>query len=95
MSAEKASIDFHYKIEHYKEQYESMDAKIEVDLSFIKVFNGGELVKIFFFSIYVTSIIMQQYVVSRSSPLKNYENKGKRSLPPRKGKPYEESSSRK
>lgn len=43
MSAEKASIDFHYKIEHYKEQYEPMDAKIEVDSSFIKVFNGGQL----------------------------------------------------
>lgn len=42
MSAEKASIDFHYKIEHYKEQYETMDAKIECDLSFIKVFNGGQ-----------------------------------------------------
>ena len=42
MSAEKASIDFHYKIEHYKEQYDPMDAKIEVDLSFIKVFNGGK-----------------------------------------------------
>lgn len=42
MSVEKASIDFHYKIEHYKEQYESMDAKIEMDSSFIKVFNGGQ-----------------------------------------------------
>lgn len=43
MSTEKASIDFHYKIEHYKEQYESMDSKIERDHSFIKVFNGGKL----------------------------------------------------
>lgn len=41
MSSEKASIDFHYKIEHYKEQYESMDSKIEPTHSFIKVFNGG------------------------------------------------------
>ncbi|XP_065216558.1 6-phosphofructo-2-kinase/fructose-2,6-bisphosphatase-like [Planococcus citri] len=42
MSTEKASIDFHYKIEHYKEQYESMDSKIEPDHGFIKVFNGGQ-----------------------------------------------------
>ncbi|KAK7575861.1 hypothetical protein V9T40_012147 [Parthenolecanium corni] len=42
MSAEKASIDFHYKIEHYKEQYEPMDAKTEADFSFMKVFNGGQ-----------------------------------------------------
>lgn len=53
MSGEKASIDFHYKIEHYKEQYESMDAKIEADFSYIKVFNGGELVITSFFSVYM------------------------------------------
>lgn len=50
MSAEKASIDFHYKIEHYKEQYESMDAKIEADFSFVKVFNGGEWLIAFYFA---------------------------------------------
>lgn len=42
MTKDKAMDDFHHKIEHYKEQYEPINPKLESRFSFIKVFNGGE-----------------------------------------------------
>lgn len=45
MTKDKAMDDFHHKIEHYKEQYEPINPKLESRFSYIKVFNGGECPK--------------------------------------------------
>ncbi|CAH0389089.1 unnamed protein product [Bemisia tabaci] len=42
MSAEKALDDFHHKIEHYMEQYETICPKEEAAYSYIKIFNEGD-----------------------------------------------------
>lgn len=44
MTKDKAMDDFHHKIEHYKEQYEPINPKLESRFSYIKVFNGGEYI---------------------------------------------------
>ncbi|PSN42982.1 hypothetical protein C0J52_13210 [Blattella germanica] len=42
MAEEKALDDFHHKIQHYLEQYESINPKQEANLRYIKITNEGE-----------------------------------------------------
>ena len=46
MKKEMAMKDLRCKIEHFKEQYECLTTRNESNLSFIKVFNGGENISI-------------------------------------------------
>lgn len=43
MSKEKALDDFHHKIEHFMEQYETINPREESSYSYIKSINGGNL----------------------------------------------------
>ncbi|XP_046673157.1 6-phosphofructo-2-kinase/fructose-2,6-bisphosphatase-like isoform X4 [Homalodisca vitripennis] len=46
MTKEKALDDYHHKIEHFMEQYETINPKEESKYTYIKVFNGGENVSV-------------------------------------------------
>ena len=37
--------DFKARIQHYVDQYETLDEALEPDISFLKIFNAGEKVK--------------------------------------------------
>ena len=42
MDKNEALKDFMQRIEHYKEEYESLDYAHDKDISFIQIFNQGE-----------------------------------------------------
>lgn len=42
MSMEKARKDYLLKIDHYTEQYETIDEKVEGHYSYIKLINAGK-----------------------------------------------------
>jgi len=42
MENEKALEDFLLRIQHYEDQYETMDEKLEGHYSFMQIFNTGE-----------------------------------------------------
>ena len=42
MDTSRALEDFLQRIEHYKDEYESLDYQHDKDISFIQIFNQGE-----------------------------------------------------